>query len=616
MKIPVTGPLTLVASGMAAPVLADCCSDSFWSCVATVATEGLSCELQTIIDTITSLVTEVKNFGDGITGITSDKEASARQSVTDTINSMQSQSQQASSDLAAALSQATTLYTEEKTPIGFHAVTTASQNMQTTSPSSVSGPPHLETVQTASEQSATSAHPLSMTTQRSQGATLVAAPVATPGNSGNPMLQKSTVTAGTQVAATNAPIAAPHGTYSDVFMAGQKQIALMKAAGDSDLPKVIGHMASAQSSEGPGVAAADTLAGVMRTPITAMGDELSQLLSDPLKAFDPSSLVTDMENSVNAALNANTPQMIADITAGPDKWFAAAQPAYDDLLANAQRAQTLAAAMANLYQLRSSAAAEALYVLLPKSQSASTLNKATVVASTNVAAQFGPRLAYAIIAAKYAATKQKALAVAKLPSDTKLRTLATQLKAQQAQGKSPLSQSTLVSYKANFSSQLNTYFNNKSPAAVAAQRDQLVAQAHTQFAKDPTTGNAVIALLNSEAAKRGASTSTTATIAPVPGQPVPTLASKSVSSFKPTAATTLTPVNPPVSQTKAPTWGAAPATTAAPSWAPATTTTSGPATTTGVQSSFKATTTLKTAQPIQQQTQQAIMPVAPSSMGH
>src|SRR5665213_2629522 len=107
--------------------------------------------------------------------------------------------------------------------------------------------------------------------------------------------------------------------------------------------------------------------------------------------------------------------MIADITAGPDQAFAAAQPAYDDLLANAQSAQTLATAMDNLYQLRSPAAAQALYALLPMPQLGNN-TKATVVASTNVAAKSGPRLSFATISARMATVKQKALVVAKLPS--------------------------------------------------------------------------------------------------------------------------------------------------------------------------------------------------------
>ncbi len=44
----------------------------------------------------------------------------------------------------------------------------------------------------------------------------------------------------------------------------------------------------------------------------------------------------------------------------------------------------------------------------------------------------------------------------------------------------------------------------KSPLAVATERDQLIAQARTRFAKDPKTENGVIGLFNSEAQKHGA----------------------------------------------------------------------------------------------------------------
>jgi hypothetical protein len=603
MKTRIAGPLALavVAGGLSSPVLADCCS-SFLSCAATVVTEGVSCELQTIIDTIKTLSAEVTNFGNDLFGITSGKEQGARLYVSNTINTMQSQSQQGGADLAAALSQATTIYTEEKTIIEYKATTANTQNLQAASPASVSGPPHTETAQITSEKTPSGA-PVSMTAQHSQAIT--PAPV-----SENPMLQKSTITAATQISPSAELVAAPHGTYTQEFSRAVTQLTALKGTGDTDLSKVNQYLAQAQSSEGPGVAAADTIAGVMESPVKNIMSQLSAMLAHPLDAFDPSSMVDDMETTLTTAMSTNIPLMISDITAGPNQAFAAAQPTYDDLLANAEAAQQIATAMANLYRLRNTTAAVALDALLPKVEYAGLNSKAT----TRTVANFGQRQSYAVLAANNAAAKQKLLVVVTPPSLAKIHTLVVQFKAQRAVGKSALPQSSLVSYKNNLSSQLNSYFNGKSPAAVAAERDQLIAQAHTQFATDPATGNSVIAMLNSEAAKRGTTANATA-IAPIPGQPVPTIASQNATSFKPQSATVApAPVNPPVSQTKAPMWGAVPAATATPSWAPAATA-SGPATTTGMQSSFKATTTLRTAQPIQQQTQQPVMQTAPSSMG-
>ena len=184
MKMLKTGPLLLVlaAGGASAPVLADCCS-GWLSCAATVVTYGVSCEVQTIIDTINALYTEVTNFGNDLTGITSAKEQGARQYVTDTINNMQSQSQQSAADLAAAVSQAKLLYQEETVILPMKSATVNTQNLQANSPTTLSG-----------STSSGGGAPASMTMQRIQGAAATTvAPTDPAAPSGNQLQQKSTI---------------------------------------------------------------------------------------------------------------------------------------------------------------------------------------------------------------------------------------------------------------------------------------------------------------------------------------------------------------------------------------------------------------------------------------
>jgi len=591
MKIRKTGPLLLVlaAGGASAPALADCCS-SFWSCAATVVTEGVSCEVQTIIDTIHALYTEVLNFGNDLTGETSSKEQGARQYVTDTINNMQSQSQQSAADLAAALSQAKTLYQDETVILPVKSATVNTQNLQADSPTTVSG-------------STTSGGgtPASMTMLRKQAAPVAAAGPAAP--PGNPLEQKSTITTASAVQPSMVEAAAPHGTYADAFSRGVKQLTLLQSTGTADLSKVNQYIAQAQSSEGPGVAAADTLAGVLSSPVTNILSQMSQMLTHPLDAFDPSSMVDDMESTLTTAMSADIPQMIADITTGPQAAFDASAPSFDDLQMTAESAQKLAAAMATLYRDRNTTAASAVYALLPQVSYAGISSRPM---SRTVPANFGQRLSYATLAANNTAAKKKLVAVVMPASMAKIHTLVAQFKTQRAQGKAPIAQALMVNYSSNLSSQLNGYFSGKSPAAIASQRDQLIAQARTQYATDTTTANGVIALLNSEAAKRSAAPNATAAVTPILGQPVPTLASQSVSSLKSPVAP-VAPVNPAV--TKAPTtsWGAAPA------WTPAAP--GAAATTPAAPSTFKTTTSLKSLQPVQSQSQQPAMQAAPSSLG-
>ena len=562
MKIRNTGPLLIIIGfGGISPALADCCS-SVWDCAATVVTEGVSCEVQTIIDTIKSLVTEVTNFGNDVTGITSAKEQGARAYVSDTINLMQSQSQQGGADLAAALSQAQTLYKQESTYISEKSASLNTQNVQAVSGSSNSGPPKTETAQIASKQVPNGA-PVSMTALRSQAVAPVAA-------SGNPMLQKSTIGATTDPGLSPRLVAAPHGTYSDAFARGVKQLIALKSTGDADLAKVSRYLAQAQSSEGPGVAAADTIAGTLTSPISAINSQLSAMLTHPLDAFDPSSMVDDMETTITKGMSSDIPKMIDDITNGPNQAFAAAQPTYDDLLANAESAQQLAAAMAKVYRLRTTAAADALYALLPKIDYAGLTSKAT---TRSLAGNFGQRKSYAVVTANDAAAKQKLRAVAYPPSLAKIHTLVAQFKAQRAQGRSAQAPSMVQMYRTNVSRQLDGYFAGKSPAGVATQRDQLVAEARTRFAKDPKVENGVIGIINSEAEKYASARN-----AAIPGQPLPrmttaaaaknslpvamTLPAAAMTSARPqtglvpaAAPSAVPPVNGAPNQPKIATWG-------------------------------------------------------------
>jgi hypothetical protein len=633
MRIRKTVPtlMILVAGGAAAPVLADCCS-GILSCAATVVTYGVSCEVQTIIDTLNDIKNALNTFMGAMTGSTQFAEQAARDSVTNTLNSMQSQSQQAASDLAAALSQAQLITKEEKTIIDQKEKSQVNQNLLTATPSSPSGPK--------------SSIPPSVQAQGHQPRTEQAANGAD-SDPTNPLLHKGTVEVDTQVSITEHATMAPHGEFADTFSSAVKQIEALKSAGDSDLNSVNRYLAQAQSSEGPGDTQADNIISLMFSPLTAISVEIDTLLSDPLKAFDPSSIVDSMESTFMANLTSNVNQMVAAITSGPDQAFSAAQPTYDDLLAKAEGAQALAAAMTLVYQKRTPAAAEALYALLPKTEYAALANnvkaQSNITQPSGLASKFGQRQSYAVIAARMSTAQQRALQAFRKPDTSQLQAAIVRFKAQRAAGKSPLPQATLAGYQNTLKQQLDGNFNGKSAAAIANQRDQLIAQARTTFAKDPSTANGVVALLNSEAAKRGTATNLTARDPTIPGQPAPKVIAPNAATLNtaPGMATgtlkqpvaIVAPGNTPVSQatiiqapatqtpanqTKAPTWGAAPSGWTGPAaTAPATSAirpavTSSAQPSVGAATSFKSTTTQTTVQPVQQYQQvPQVQPVQP-----
>jgi hypothetical protein len=513
---------------MMSPAWADCCS-SILGCVATYVTDGLSCEVETLIDTLNAIGTGITNFINDVDGQTQAALQTTIQSVDDSYNQMQSQSQQSDADLATALSQAKALYQQETAIKYDSAHSVAPQQIGLASSGSGSSTatsprPPVE-ARAGAAQGGNAGLPLEMTTQSN--------PTVTPvgGAPNNPLSQKSAVDAGLHaniapVLATNTP-----GTFADAFSRAIEQIQTLKTAGDADLNQVNSYLQKAKSSETSGIAAANQVQNFMNAPLTVMQSEVSEMLSHPWTAFDPSSVVDSIEAKIGADLTANINQMIGDITTDADADFNAAQPSYDDLLARAQAAQVLETAMANAYQQRTPAAANALYAALPQRhfQNTDAQNIAgSALAANNNTAKFGQRLPYSVIAARISTAQQRARSSFKKPSVDQIHLAVVKFKSERAQGKT-LPQSTLALYKSKLAQQLDNQFNGKSSAAILSERDQLVAQARTKFAGDPNTANAVVGLLNSEATKRAGVLGKTTPNPEVPGQPVtPSNVSRSV----------------------------------------------------------------------------------------
>jgi hypothetical protein len=259
-----------------------------------------------------------------------------------------------------------------------------------------------------------------------------------------------------------------------------------------------------------------------------MQSALSEMLTHPWTAVDPSSVVDSIEATITADLTTNVNKILGDITNDADNDFNAAQPSYDELLANAEAAQALETAMANAYQQRTPAAADALYAALPKRQFVGMDSKSTAgtaLGVNNNAGRFGRRVPYSVIAARMSTAQQHAKLAYKAPNIDQIHLLVARFKAQRAQGKT-LPQPTLAAYKSKLAQQLDSQFNGKSSAAILSQRDQLIAQARTRFSHDPNTANAVVGLLNSEASRRAGLVGTVATNPAsnpsIPGQPVAT----------------------------------------------------------------------------------------------
>lgn len=457
--------LLVLTLGAASPALADCC-DSFWDCAAAYVTDGLSCVIQEIIATVKGLIDLMNNLTLRVSGNTQRASDEARQYVSETIAQTRADAQGSTTVLATALTDAQAVYKEET------ALVSVSAGIQNTAPKAGSQP--------ASPSGAMVGHSMA---RPAKGAVPAAPPppnasIAPRGNA-----------AGVAVPVTQ--LLAPHGGLTGLFEKGIAEIQRLKTAGDKDLPTVMQLMTRAEQSEGPALQSALATADqVISAPIRNVVSFLNGMLTDPTSIYDPTDMVDQTADAVLANLDTNLQQMVNTITAGPEAAFGQAQGAHDELLANAQRAEQIAAAMRKAYADRTPASQSVLSQLLPLPNVTST-GQAYAIRS-------GGALPYAQMMVKFKSNKAAVVSAAHQRMQILVPALA-QFKS--VRNKALAARSAAAATKASFTQKLNATFANKTRAQIDSLRDQLIAQARTQLAGDPKTRDKVIALLTSETAK-------------------------------------------------------------------------------------------------------------------
>ncbi len=100
---PLSALLIVSSIGFADIARAGCCDD-FWSCVGAVASAGLSCQIEGLIDTVNSLKTLVETVASDMTSRTGDVIAQAQKGVSDATQDTKQLREKAVADLAAAAS--------------------------------------------------------------------------------------------------------------------------------------------------------------------------------------------------------------------------------------------------------------------------------------------------------------------------------------------------------------------------------------------------------------------------------------------------------------------------------------------------------------------------------
>jgi hypothetical protein len=483
---------TLMTLGAASPAAADCC-DSFWDCAATVVTEGMSCAVQEFIDTVKGLMSLIQNLGDQATGITADASNAAKAGVNDMIATMTSQSQSSDATLKQAeidakrLAQQEAQFTVQKaTVVAQVATTNAVPANPVTGGTAPAAPRQRMQARQAPPPPPPPASPGAMrATVRSAGA----APAMTTA-SASPQLTATTNASGP----TEVKVAAPARAYMGDMNRASAEISKDKAAGDQDLISINQNMANARQTEGTGAQSALQIADkAVAAPFKSLLSQLTNMLSNPTDLIDPSSAIEAAGNALMANLDVSVGQVVDAITAGPNAAFTSAQPAYTDIQMRGEHAHQISLAMDVLFQKRTPAALAALNALLPKE------GPSTNGAAMRMTAPVNNQYQFSTVMSRFAASRQKA----KTDYKARLQSFSTQMAQYKAvRLKARSARSAMPMYKSNFGSKLDAAVRGKTAAQITAQRDSLIAEARTHFAKDPKTRDAVIALLSSELSKR------------------------------------------------------------------------------------------------------------------
>jgi hypothetical protein len=491
-KLIIVALASLMTLGAASPALADCC-DSIWDCAATVVTEGVSCAVQEFIDTVKGLVSFVNNLMSEATGATGEAKSSAQQFVSNTIDVTTSQSQASAAELKQADDNGKKIAAEEKQFKILQQKTVASiPTANLTQPVAAAAPAATQRPVASARQA-----PAQATAPSSGMRAVVRNPNVTLAHPAAPSGAPLTATTAAQSNATLKPLAEPARQFMPEMDRASAEISKARGAGDQDLTAVNQQMANARATEGTGIKSAQAIADqAISTPFKNLLSQLTSMLTNPTDLTSPSSAIEAMANSIMNNLNVSVGQVIDAITAGPNQAFQAAQPSYTDLQGRAEYAQKIASAMDVLYRDRTPAALAALNALLPKSETpagASARMTSTVVG----------HVPFNQVMTNFAASKQKTKA-AFLARFQGFSQRMTQYEAVRVKARS--NRGSVETYKANFSTKLNSYLTGKTPAELTAQRDSLIAEARKHFANDPKTRDAVINLLSSETAKRSTMT--------------------------------------------------------------------------------------------------------------
>ena len=453
-----------------------CCDDA-WSCIAAVATGGLSCAIENLVNSIRSMIQNVNHLVSTLAQQATDIVNLARNELGGAANDLRNLASQAESDFNGAVHLAQTIVDEESRPI---------------------------TMKVA---------PMGLA---ARGAATSVAPLPPGAVAGTGTAASRSGVAGSKALPPGPGISPPGAAGATLAInlpADQKDILdavkRAQAALGGFRPEVVNPLNSvrqfASQAEQQALAAASSAGhiaeSVLLAPLRTLGTVLQDLVSHPERIFDPSRIVDDAITSINDQV-INTMNQVHDAVMSQAKaTLDLARKPIQDALDRSAVSKKVADAMDRLHKQRNKGSLDALNGLIPHASLPSSQLVLHMAAFTHASglATVDLNTHNAKVAVPF-----NRVAASKLTAKTMGTQMGSSLKKpwQDFKRLQTAPVKIVPEAKPRADAEFQRRFAGKSPQEAEAEKRAMLAEARTRFAKDPATLQKVLDLIEAHPAIR------------------------------------------------------------------------------------------------------------------
>lgn len=449
------------------------CCDDFWSCVGAVASGGLTCAVESLVNTVKALIDSVARLASTLASQVSDVVNLARTELGNAANDIRALATQAESDFNSAAQLAATVVNDASRPPVAALAKPAAAGTAAVAGAIAPG---------AAGAPAAGALGGGKATGASKPGTGLGTAVAV-----NPATSQATLVA-------NIPVAP-----ADL----QEALRRAKEAIDALRPDVTGPLTQVRQFAGQAeqqvASAVGSAAGIaenaLLAPLRVLGNLLSDLVAHPERIFDPGSIVDDAINQVTTQVIGTMNQVHDAVMSQARGTLNMAHQPLQDVLDRAATAKKIADAMKRLETARTKGAYDGLNAVVPKARvdSRALVSHAALATHASGIAALDLSRHKAQVAAPFAR-----LDAVKLTARTSGTQMNARIKGPWAEFKRLKAAPVKLdpSAKPKLDAELASRFAGKSPEQAATEKRALLAEARSRFAKDPNLLRKVEALID------------------------------------------------------------------------------------------------------------------------